>query len=192
MTTRISPQRIVVVGTTGSGKSTLACQIADRLQMPFVELDALYWDADWTPVDPDVFQARVEMATSGPRWSVAGNYSVVRKIIWSRADTVVWLDYPLVVSLWRLCRRSIQRSLSKENLWGTGNKESLRKQFLSRESLFVWAFQTHWRRKRTYVEEIAKPEHAHLHIVYLRFPWDAGRWLETLEKTQDSMSRSHK
>ena len=180
----ITPQRIVVVGTTGSGKSTLASKIAERLAMPFIELDALHWAGNWTEVEPEVFRSRVDAMTAGESWVVAGNYSVVRDITWPRADTIVWLNYPLVVSLWRLSRRSIRRSVTQENLWDTGNTESLRKQFMSWDSLFVWAFKSHWRRKRTYIAELVKPEHAHLHVIYLRFPWDATRWLDTLQIPQ--------
>lgn len=192
MTNKISPQRIVVTGTTGSGKSTLARQIAERLEIRFVELDALNWEANWTQAESEVFRQRVDDATEGKRWVLAGNYGVVRDIVWPRADTIVWLDYPLVISLWRLFKRSIRRSLSREDLWGTGNVESLYKQFFTRESLFVWAFQSHWRRKRQFIELFAQPEYQHLHIVYLRFPWHAPRWLATLAKSPERIDTVRK
>jgi adenylate kinase family enzyme len=64
--------RVVVVGATGSGKSTFAQRLAVRLGAEYVELDELFWDAHWTEAAPDVFRARVERATAGPRWVVAG------------------------------------------------------------------------------------------------------------------------
>ena len=84
--------RVVVVGATGSGKSIFAQRLAARLGAEYVELDELFWEADWTEAAPDVFRARVERATAGPRWVVAGNYGRVRDLLWPRADTVVWLD----------------------------------------------------------------------------------------------------
>ncbi len=81
-------QRIVVVGTTGSGKTTLAGQLSQRLAIPHIELDALHWEENWTPTSPVVFQERTAQALSGDAWVVDGNYSQVRHIIWSRADTI--------------------------------------------------------------------------------------------------------
>src|SRR5579871_6058918 len=87
--------RIVVVGSTGSGKTTLARHLACRLHLAHVELDALHWDANWVPAPTPIFRERVDAALSGPAWAVDGNYSKVRDIVWPRADTVIWLDYPL-------------------------------------------------------------------------------------------------
>jgi ethanolamine utilization protein EutP (predicted NTPase) len=54
-------KRIVVVGSTGSGKSTLAQQLAERMNAPHIELDALHWEPNWTPAAPEVFMQRVTM-----------------------------------------------------------------------------------------------------------------------------------
>jgi len=88
-------QRISVVGTSGSGKTTLARQIFQSIDIPHIELDALHHEPNWTEAPIDVFRKRVEQSLSGNSWVVDGNYSKVRDIVWSRADTVIWLDYPL-------------------------------------------------------------------------------------------------
>ncbi|MCK4314185.1 MAG: adenylate kinase [Anaerolineae bacterium] len=142
-------QRIVVVGTSGSGKTTTAGQIAQRLGITHVELDAIHWEPDWTMAPLDVFRERTAQALSGDVWVVDGNYSKVRDIVWSRADTVVWLDYTLPVIMWQLVRRTLRRSLTREELWG-GNRESLRMALFSRESILLWALQTYRRRRREY------------------------------------------
>jgi adenylate kinase family enzyme len=67
-------RRIVVIGATGSGKSTFAQRLARSLDVAFVELDALFWESDWTPAPPDIFRARADEATRAPGWVVAGNY----------------------------------------------------------------------------------------------------------------------
>ncbi|MAU01480.1 MAG: adenylate kinase, partial [Anaerolineaceae bacterium] len=81
--------RIVVVGTSGSGKTTLAQQLAACLGYPHIELDSLHWGPNWTEA-PD-FAQKVAQAVERPYWVLDGNYSRVRQIIWSQADTIVWL-----------------------------------------------------------------------------------------------------
>jgi adenylate kinase family enzyme len=88
-------QRISVVGTSGSGKTTLARHIAQRLAIPHVELDKLHWEPNWIEVPDDVMRERVSQALASNTWVVDGNYSLVSDIVWGKADTVVWLDYPL-------------------------------------------------------------------------------------------------
>ena len=85
-------KRLVVIGTTSSGKSTLAQCLATRLGLNFVELDALHWEPNWTEAPLEVFRARVSSAIQAPRWVVAGNYHVVRDLVWPKAEAIIWLD----------------------------------------------------------------------------------------------------
>jgi adenylate kinase family enzyme len=88
-------RRISVVGTSGSGKTTLARQISQRLAIPHVELDALHHEPDWQEAPIDVFRKRVEQSLSVIAGLLMAITAKVRDIVWSRADTVVWLDYTL-------------------------------------------------------------------------------------------------
>jgi adenylate kinase family enzyme len=172
-------QRIVVIGTTGAGKSTLASSLATLLDAPYVELDALYWGPQWTPVGRERFRARVATFAADERWVAAGNYGAVRDLLWSRADTVVWLDYPLALNFWRLTRRSLRRIVTREALWA-GNRETFRSQFLSRDSLYVWAVRSHARHRREFAALLADPTYAHLDVVRFASPRDTARWLAGL------------
>src|SRR5512139_2715160 len=89
-------KRVVVIGVTSSGKSTLAATLAGRFHMDFIELDALHWEPGWQEAPLEVFRERVEKAVQAERWSVAGNYRVVRDLVWPRADALLWLDYPFI------------------------------------------------------------------------------------------------
>ena len=172
-------RRLAVVGTTGSGKTTMARRIAQRLAITHVELDALHWGPDWTPAPTEAFQERTAQALSGDAWVVDGNYSKVRDIVWSRADTVVWLDYPLPVILGQLAWRALRRVITREELW-QGNRERFAAQFASRDSLFLWALRTYPRRRREYPVLLERPEYAHLNLAHLRSPRAARHWLATL------------
>jgi adenylate kinase family enzyme len=167
-----------VVGTTGSGKTTLARRLASALDLPHVELDALHWGADWTPAPLELFRQRVARALSGERWVVDGNYGKVRDIVWARADSVVWLDYPLPVILGRLLQRTLGRVISKRELW-SGNRETVKSTF-SRDSILLWALKTYARRRREYPTLLASPEDQHRFAVRLRSPRRADAWLKGL------------
>ena len=174
-------KKLVVIGTTGSGKSTLAERLAVELGLDFIELDALHWEPNWVEAPVEVFRSRVERATQARAWIVAGNYHVVRDLVWPRAEAVIWLDYSLWVIFWRLWRRTWRRVFFKEELWN-GNREHLWTQLKlwSDESLFHWLFKTYWRRKREYPQLLAMPEHTHLHVFHFKSVKDTQTWLTTL------------
>lgn len=181
--------RIAVVGTTGSGKTTLAKRIALLLGLPHVELDALHWGPNWTEASAELFRDRTAAALSGDRWVVDGNYSGVRDMIWGKADTVVWLDYPLWLIMGQLLWRTCRRVFTRQQLWG-GNRESFRAQFLSKDSLLVYAWRSYRRRRQEYPLLLSQPQHAHLRAVRLRSPGEAQRWLAGLAPLSDG-SPSH-
>lgn len=171
-------QRIAVVGPSGSGKTTFSAALAARLGCPHVELDALHWEPGWRMAELDVFRARVAEATAAERWVCDGSYSKVRDVVWTRADTLVWLDYALPLVLARLVRRTAARWWKDEPLYN-GNREVLRDHF-SRDSLVLWAVRQHRRNRKGYPEALAMPEHAHLQLVRFSRPRQAAEWLAAL------------
>ena len=144
-------QRVSVVGNSGSGKSTLAARIAQRLDAPHIELDALRHGPAWRETPDAEFRAAVAERLGAPRWVVDGNYPVVRDLVWARADTVVWLDRPRSVVMRRLVARTLRRLLLRQSLWN-GNRERWTN-ILSRDprqSVIAWAWTEHDRYRETY------------------------------------------
>lgn len=171
--------RIAVIGSTGSGKTTLARRIGRILGIPHIELDALHRQPNWIPASGEAFRRAVDDATRGERWVIDGNYSAVRDIVWRRADTLIWLDYPLPLIMSRLARRTASRIVRKTELW-SGNRERLGNT-LSRDSLFLWALQYHRVRRPLLPAQFALPEHGHLTVHHLHSPRQTRAWLRALE-----------
>jgi adenylate kinase family enzyme len=137
-------QRVSLVGNAGSGKTTLGRQLAAALAAPFLELDAVNHQQHWTPLPPAQLRARVADVVGRERWVVDGNYGGVRDLVWDRADTVVWFDFPRWLVMARVLRRTTGRVLTRRVLWN-GNRERLR-DVLSRDperSIVAWAWTQH-------------------------------------------------
>lgn len=180
-------QRISIVGTTGSGKTTLARKIAQHFQIPHIELDALHWEPNWTAASDQVFQDRVAEALTGDHWVVDGNYSGVRDIVWSKANTVVFLDYSFWLVMRRLLRRTLRRSLKQEELWN-GNREDIWKSFFTQESILLWMLQTYQRNRKKYPVLFQQPEYAHLSVVHLQSLQMTDEWLLSFSRTSGAAS----
>jgi adenylate kinase family enzyme len=165
--TREQLSRVAIVGTSCAGKSTLAASLAECLDVPRIDLDALYWGPNWTPSPPEEFRNSVDQATSQLRWICAGNYRVVRDLVWQRATAVIWLDYSFPVVFGRALRRTLSRCLRRTPVFG-GNRETFRKSFFSQDSILLWVVQTHGRNRKAFPLEFQEPEHAHLSVVRLR------------------------
>jgi adenylate kinase family enzyme len=174
-------KRVVVVGVTSSGKSTIAEKLSGRFHLDYIELDALHWEPNWQSAPLEVLRAQVKEATQAEKWIVAGNYHVVRDLIWPQAEAVIWLDYPFLTVLGQLTRRSFKRWWTRELLWGT-NREPFWTHFKlwSKDSLYNWLFQTYWRRKREYPMLLSQPEHRHLKLLRFKRPTETYQWLENL------------
>jgi shikimate kinase len=180
-------RRVVVGGETSSGKTTFSRALARRLAVPVIELDALFWGPNWSKPAPEDFRTRVAERIAADTWVADGNYSVIRDLIWARADTFIWLDPPFRVLCWRLFLRTNRRILSGQELWsGTGNRERFANAYLSKDSLYVWLVRAYGRHRRIWPRELAKPEYAHLAVHRFRSSRAAARWLEDVIPLDDA------
>jgi adenylate kinase family enzyme len=173
-------RRVSVVGDSGSGKSTLGRQLAGRLAVPYVELDAIFHQPHWTPLPEEQFRHRVAAIASGDGWVIDGNYSAVRPLVWERADTVVWLDPPRRTVMRRIIWRSVRRAGRRTELWN-GNRERWRNLFAwdEQESIIVWAWRRHPVYRQRYADAARDPGYAHLTFRRITTHADARQLLDS-------------
>jgi adenylate kinase family enzyme len=161
-------KRIIVVGTTGSGKSKVARALAKKLGHTYIEMDLLFWEPNWTQPKDEVFLKKVEDSVKQDKWVLDGNYGKTHHLTWLQADTVVWIDYPLWLTLFQNISRSLSRSIKRNELWpGTGNKESLIRLF-SKDSILIWLLKTYESNRQRFLERMQDPKYKHIKFVHLR------------------------
>jgi len=174
----MKPRRVHVVGTSGSGKTTVARAIADKLGIRHIELDAINWQPGWTELPKDQFNERVRDETEHSDWTIDGNYSAVREIIWDRVDTIVWLDMPFIPVFLRIVWRTIRRIITQEELWNT-NTEKL-DALVGKYGMPLWVIQTHEKRRKEYPPLLADPKLSHVDIKVFKSLREVNAWIESL------------
>ncbi len=173
-----APRRVLVAGVSGVGKTTTARRIASASGLPHTEIDALFHGPDWEP--RPTFVQDVERFSSGPAWVTEWMYGPVRELLVERADTLVWVDLPTRVALWRLFRRTLRRRLRRVELWNGNVEPPLWTFFTDREHILRWGISTrNATRQRVPPLERSAP---HLRIVHLRSQREVDVFVQRLER----------
>lgn len=166
-------RRVLVAGISGSGKTTFAAEYAARTGVPHTEIDALFHGAGWQP--RPTFLDDVRELVAQPSWVTEWQYDGARPLLVVAADTLVWLDLPTRVVMWRVVRRTVRRRLLRTELWN-GNVEPPLHTFLTDDEHIVrWAWRTR-RKLRDRVPAVAQA-HPNLAIVRLRSTRAVRDWL---------------
>ena len=135
-------RKILVAGH--GGKTTLARAVADDLDLPYIELDALSFLPNWVSRPTDEFRVLVRkvLEDNPDGWVVDGNYGGdLQGMVAKQADTVIYVNMPWLLMFWRTFRRAVARARDKQLICGE-NVESWRHTFLSRDSLLCFLIKT--------------------------------------------------
>jgi adenylate kinase family enzyme len=174
-------RRVSVVGSSGSGKTTLGRRLAEQLDVPFFELDAIHHLANWEPIDPQEFDRRLDEVSSGHAWVIDGDDSAaVAGSVWRRADTIVWIDLPRWIVMRQVVGRTVGRIARRAELWN-GNRESARSLFRwdPDHSIVRWAWTTHGAVQERYRRLLVDSENE-FDVVRLRSRAEIDEWLSAV------------
>ena len=101
-------KKIILIGSGGAGKSTLARQLGAALQIEVIHLDALFWKPNWTPVQREKQVEIQKELVNKEEWIIDGNYGGTIDIRLQAADTIIFLDIPRTICVYRAFKRMIQ------------------------------------------------------------------------------------
>lgn len=167
-------QRVLVAGSSGAGKTTMAAALAERLELPHTELDALWHGPGWVP-RPE-FEADLEAVLASGRWVTEYQYRVVKDRLLAQAQAVVWLDHPFPLVAVRLLRRSLVRAVTGRAYWN-GNRETFAMWLRASHPLRIVLSREFWAKRRRNEAEFAAAAQRGVVVVRLRGARRARRWL---------------
>ncbi|HEX6622566.1 MAG TPA: DNA topology modulation protein [Pyrinomonadaceae bacterium] len=154
-------QKILVIGSGGAGKSTFARRLGARLRLEVIHLDAHHWRPNWVGTPNDEWQEVVEELLRRDTWVMDGNYSGTLDTRLAACDTVIFLDLPRAVCLWRVLKRVIMYRKRKRPDMAEGCGERFDLEFLR----WVWGYR---RRSRPKVVGLLREHERAKRVVWLR------------------------
>ena len=162
----------MVIGSPGSGKSTLAAELARRIGLPLIHLDKEYWRSGWVEPSKAEWRRQVREIAARDEWLIDGNYGGTLELRLARADTVIDLEFPSWLCVWRILRRVVRSWGRVRPDMAEGCPEHFNLEFLLYTATFPLAV-----RKRT-DSKLAKLKGRQ---VKLRSPAEVRRFLASLD-----------
>lgn len=138
-------ERILIIGCGGAGKSTLARQLGEKLDLPVVHLDKLFWKPGWVEESSENFDRKLALELEKTRWIMDGNFNRTMPQRLSKCDTIIYLDFSRWACLWGVAKRIITTYGTVRPDMGEGCPERLDLDFLR----WVWNYNTD-KRQRNY------------------------------------------
>ncbi len=101
-------KKAIIVGCPGSGKSTFAKALAKKTGLPLIHLDKIRHLENWQAVSDDEFDEKLKTVLESEQWIIDGNYNRTIKWRLQYCDTVFYLDFPFILCLWSVIKRTFQ------------------------------------------------------------------------------------
>jgi adenylate kinase family enzyme len=165
-------KKVIVIGSGGAGKSTFSRRLGEKLGIPVVHLDKLFWRPNWTRTPEDEWVEIVRREIARDEWVVDGNFGGTREMRMQACDTVIFLDIPRRVCMFRILKRTVMyRGRTRPDM-AEGCSERFDWEFI----LWVWNYPNRSRsRLLTELDRLREKK-----IIVLKTRSDAERLLSEL------------
>ncbi len=101
-------KKIMVIGCCGAGKSTFSKKLGRQLSLEIIHLDYYYWKPKWERPNSEEWEKTVLQLCEKEKWIIDGNYNSTIELRAKKADTIIFLDYPIWKCLYRVISRMIK------------------------------------------------------------------------------------
>lgn len=98
-------KKVMIFGRPGSGKSTFASSLASILSLPLHHLDKHFYTEKWAKRNYDEFVNIQKNIVNSNTWIVDGNCTSSLEMRWSKADLVLYFNFPRVICYFRVLKR---------------------------------------------------------------------------------------
>ena len=163
-------KRILVIGSGGAGKSTVARSLGKLLEIEVLHLDKFYWRRGWIKPSAEEWLQTVTELINRDSWIIDGNYGGTLELRWQRCDSIIFLDLPRLLCMWRIVKRNLRYRNGRRPDITEGCPEKLDFEFLS------WAW-NYSRRSRPRIVNLIREHAAGKRIVWLRSTRDVENFL---------------
>lgn len=168
-------KRIIIIGSGGAGKSTLARRLGEITGIEVIHLDKLHWKPNWTGTPKDEWRAIVEKELKKDAWVMDGNFGGTLALRLAACDTVIYLDFPRAICLYRALKRVFTYYNKTRPDMGEGCRERLDFEFLH----WVWTFPS---RAKPEIEEKLKRFASEKNVVRLHSPREIENFLAQISR----------
>jgi len=166
-------KKVLVIGSGGAGKSTFAKRLSRILHIEVTHLDSLYWQPGWVETPKAAWRSKVKQLITQDSWILDGNYSGTLDIRIPACDTVIFLDLPPWLCLWRVIKRvAVYRNRTRPDM-AAGCNERLSLEFLA----WIWNYQ---RRTRPKIVELLRQSPESRRVIWLHSPAEVEKFLANL------------
>jgi adenylate kinase family enzyme len=123
-------ERILVTGCCGAGKSTFSKKLQSILKLELINLDQHYHKPNWEEPKKAEWDRIVYSLVQKPSWIMDGNFSGTMDVRIKSADTIIYLDYPILKCFWRVIIRIFKYHGVVRSDMANGCKEQFDLEFL--------------------------------------------------------------
>lgn len=129
-------KKVLIIGSSGAGKSTFSRRLSEKTGLPVIHLDVLFWKPNWVESDKEEWKKNLENAMTGESWIMDGNFSGTIPMRLEKCDTVIFLDMPRVLCVYRILKRLVTYRKGTRPDMAEGCDEKFDWQFLK----WVWHY----------------------------------------------------